>query len=499
MLRMRGIVKDFPGVRALDGVDFEVRPGKVHALVGENGAGKSTLTKIIGGAYTPDAGELEFEDHRGAWSGPGAAKAAGIHVIYQEFVLFPSLTVAENVFKGEERRGRFGLIDHRAHAEGAREILGRLGVSIDVHERVGNLSVADQQMVEISKALVHDVKLLILDEPTAVLSEHEVALLFRTVRSLRKAGVSIIYISHRLDEIFEVCDRVSVLKDGAHVATREIAGTTHDELVSLMVGRDLAQYFPPKAAAVDRTAPPALELRDVSAAGRVRGASLSVQPGEIVGLAGLIGAGRTELAQAAFGALPLSGGEVHVAGRRIQPPTPRAMIEAGVGFVTEDRKGQGLFMNLDVARNITGASLPEFTRRGLLDRREEQRAAEAEIEAFAIACRGPTGGVDKLSGGNQQKIILGRWSRACRTALILDEPTRGVDVGAKAEIYRIMRRLTEEGVGILMISSELPEVVGMADRVVVMREGELTGELTGSGIEEEGIMHLAAQTEREAA
>ena len=499
MLRLTGITKDFPGVRALDGVNFEVRPGEVHALVGENGAGKSTLTKIIGGAYSPDAGELAFGDHGSAWSGPAQAKAAGIHVIYQEFVLFPSLSVAENVFKGEERRGRFGLIDHRAQAAGAREILSRLGVSIDVHERVGNLSVADQQMVEISKALVHEVKLLILDEPTAVLSDKEVDLLFRTVRALREEGVSIIYISHRLDEIFEICDRVSVLKDGRHVATREIAVTTHDELVSLMVGRDLSQYFPPKATEVDHAAPPALELRDVTAAGRVRRASLSVQPGEIVGLAGLIGAGRTELAQAAFGALPLSGGEVLVAGHRIAPPMPRRMIEAGVGFVTEDRKGQGLFMNLDVARNLTGASLPEFTHGGLLNRREETRAAEVEIEAFAIACRGPSGGVDKLSGGNQQKIIFGRWTRACRTALILDEPTRGVDVGAKSEIYRIMRRLTEDGIGILMISSELPEVVGMADRVVVMREGEITGELTGTDITEEGIMHLAAQTEREAA
>lgn len=499
MLRMQGIIKEFPGARALDGVNFEVRPGEIHALVGENGAGKSTLTKIIGGAYLPDGGDLAFGDHTGTWSGPAEAKAAGIHVIYQEFVLFPSLTVAENIFKGEERRGRFGLIDHKAHAEGAREILARLGVAIDVHQRVGTLSVADQQMVEISKALVHDVKLLILDEPTAVLSDREVELLFRIVRALREAGVSVIYISHRLDEIFELCDRVSVLKDGVHVATKEIAQTDHDELVGLMVGRDLAQYFPPKAHALNQEVPAALELRNITVPGRVRRASIVVRPGEIVGLAGLIGAGRTELAQAAFGAVASDGGEIFVGGQHIAQPSPRTMIRAGVGFVTEDRKGQGLFMNLDVARNITGASLPEFTRRCLLDSRAETSAALTEIEAFAIACHGPGGGVEKLSGGNQQKIIFGRWTRACRTALILDEPTRGVDVGAKSEIYRIMRRLTTEGVGILMISSELSEVVGMADRVVVMREGEISGELKGDSITEEGIMHLAAQTDREAA
>ncbi|MBO6639127.1 MAG: sugar ABC transporter ATP-binding protein [Roseitalea sp.] len=499
MLALTGIEKSFPGVKALSNVDFEVRAGEVHALVGENGAGKSTLTKIIGGAYTPDGGTITYDGTARRWNDPAAAKAAGIHIIYQEFVLFPHLSVAENIFKGYEKKTAFGLIDHRATRRAAQEVIARLGVRIDVDERAGVLSVADQQMVEIAKALIHDVKLLILDEPTAVLSEPEVELLFDLVRTLRAEGVGVIYISHRLDEIFELCDRVTVLKDGQHVATRPIGETDHDELVSLMVGREIENYFPPNAEAVDMAVPPVLHLRNISVPDRVRNVTLSVQPGEILGLAGLIGAGRTELAHAAFGVLDHDGGEVFVHGQKVDPVSPGAMIKAGVGYVTEDRKGQGLFMNLDVARNVTGASLGEFVSGWMISGRQEIKAAKTEIDNFAIRCRGPLGDVDKLSGGNQQKIIFGRWTRACHAALVLDEPTRGVDVGAKAEIYKIMRNLANEGIGILMISSELQEVVGMSDRVAVMREGRLSGLLEGPDITEENIMHLAAQTDREAA
>lgn len=494
MLKLRGIEKSFPGVRALNAVDFDLRAGEVHALVGENGAGKSTLMKIIGGAYRMDAGTLEFAGKPIRWSGPAEAQRAGIHVIYQEFVLFPNLTVTENITKGHEKR-RFGLIDHAANQRVAQAVIDRLGVKIDVRETVANLSVADQQMVEIAKALVHDVRLLILDEPTAVLSEAEVDVLFRVVRDLRASGVGIIYISHRLDEIFTLCDRVTVLKDGQNVATHAVADTDHEGLVRLMVGRDLASYFPAKAVSVP-DAVPALEFRGMTVPGRVQNVSLAVQPGEILGLAGLIGAGRTELALAGFGMLRRSAGEVFVAGRRIAAGNPAAMIRAGVGFVTEDRKGQGLFMNLDVARNVTGATISAFAQGGLLSGRAETDAAQAEIERFGIACRGPFGAVDTLSGGNQQKIIFARWTRACHTALILDEPTRGVDVGAKAEIYRIMRDLANQGIGILMISSELQEIVGMADRVAVMRAGQLSGVLQANEITEENIMRLAAHSER---
>lgn len=498
MLSLSGIQKAFPGVRALAGVDFAVRAGEVHALVGENGAGKSTLIKIIGGAYQPDAGTISLGGHETRWSGPEAAQKAGIHVIYQEFVLFPNLSVAENIMVGNEKRGRFGLIDHKATADAAAAILDRLGVRLNVTVPAGSLSIADQQMVEIAKALVHDVRVLILDEPSAVLSMKEVELLFGVVRQLRAQGVAVIYVSHRLDEIFALCDRVTILKDGQKVATREISETDHDMLVRLMVGRDLAQYFPPKAAAPRQDGPPALALRGVSVPGRVRDVTVEVRPGEIVGLAGLIGAGRTELALGAFGVLPMTG-TVEVQGRVIARPDAQSLIAAGVGFVTEDRKGQGLFMNMDVARNVTGAALSAYLRGIFVSDSAEQRAAAEEIANFAISCRGPTGAVDSLSGGNQQKILFGRWTRACRTALILDEPTRGVDVGAKSEIYRIMRALADSGVGILMISSELQEVVGMSDRVVVMREGSVSGELNGDAITEEDIMKLAAQSGRKAA
>ncbi len=497
MLSLSGVQKSFPGVRALAGVDFEVRAGEVHALVGENGAGKSTLIKIIGGAYQPNGGTISVGGELVRWTGPEAAKKAGIHVIYQEFVLFPNLSIAENIMVGNEVRGRFGLIDHKATAIAAAKILDRLGVRLDVTATAGSLSVADQQMVEIAKALVHEVRVLILDEPSAVLSSKEVDLLFGVVRQLRAQGVAVIYVSHRLDEIFALCDRVTVLKDGQKVATREISETDHDMLVRLMVGRDLAQYFPPKAT-TRRDGPPALAFRSVSVPGRVRDVSLQVHPGEIVGLAGLIGAGRTELALGAFGLLPMTGA-VEVQGKSLPRTDAQSLIGAGVGFVTEDRKGQGLFMNLDVARNITGASLSSYLRGGFVDDSAEERAAQEEIANFAISCRGATGAVDSLSGGNQQKILFGRWTRACRTALILDEPTRGVDVGAKSEIYRIMRALAESGVGILMISSELQEVVGMSDRVVVMREGAVSGELAGDAITEEDIMKLAAQSGRKAA
>ncbi|MES2666228.1 MAG: sugar ABC transporter ATP-binding protein [Pseudomonadota bacterium] len=498
MLSLSAIQKSFPGVRALGGVDLDVRGGEVHALVGENGAGKSTMIKIIAGAYQPNAGTIRLAGEVVRWSGPEAAKRAGIHVIYQEFVLFPNLSVAENIMVGNEIRGRFGLIDHKATAAAAARILDRLGVRLDVAAPAGSLSIADQQMVEIAKALVHEVRVLILDEPSAVLSTKEVDLLFGVVRQLRAQGVAVIYVSHRLDEIFALCDRVTILKDGLKVATRAIADTDHDGLVRLMVGRDLAQYFPPKAANPPADGPAALAFRGVSVPGRVRDATLAVRPGEIVGLAGLIGAGRTELALAAFGILPMTG-TIEVKGQALRRADAQHLIRAGVGFVTEDRKGQGLFMNLDVARNVTGASLSSYLRGGFVSDKAEQIAAREEIAHFAVACRGPAGAVDSLSGGNQQKILFGRWTRACRTALILDEPTRGVDVGAKSEIYRIMRTLADSGVGILMISSELQEVVGMSDRVVVMREGAISGELTGERITEEDIMKLAAQSGRKAA
>jgi len=489
MLRLAGISKSFPGVRALAGVSLEIRPGEIHGLIGENGAGKSTLIKIIAGAYAPDEGEMTFADAPARWSSPREAKQHGVHVVYQEFALFPQLSVAENIFVGHERRNRFGMVDHGRTRREAGELLRKLGASLDVDAMVSSLSVADQQMVEIARAMVHNVKLLVLDEPTAVIAGREVALLFELLRRLRESGVSVLFISHRLDEVFAICDRVTVLKDGRLVGTRGIADVTRERLISMMVGRDLGDLFPPRAATARGEA--VLRTEALSVGERVRDISIEVRAGEIVALAGMVGAGRSDLALGLFGAMPISSGAIYLCGRRVPSMAPARAIRLGMGLVTEDRKSQGLAMQLDIAANISAPVLPEVTRRGLIDRRLESDIAAQQIERYRIACHGPATNVATMSGGNQQKVIIARWARICRSVLILDEPTRGIDVGAKAEIYRIMRDLAASGVAILMISSELTEVIGMADRVIVMREGRVTGELAGHEIAEESIMQLA--------
>ncbi|MEM7528582.1 MAG: sugar ABC transporter ATP-binding protein [Pseudomonadota bacterium] len=499
MIRLDGITKVFPGVKSLDTVSFEARAGEIHALLGENGAGKSTLIKTIAGAYIPEAGSIEFDGERRAWSSPKEAKDAGIHIIYQELMLFPEMTVAENIFIGEAPRNRLGLIDYRRMYARAAEALERLGHNLDPRALIKDLSVADQQMVEIAKALVGETKLLVLDEPTAVISGREAELLFDRVKRLRDQGVCIIYISHRLEEIFAIADRVTVLKDGQYVGTREIGDLNRDQLVAMMVGRELADIFPAtKGARTD--AAPALAVRNLQAPPKVKNVSFDLYPGEILGLAGLVGAGRSEVAHAIFGSMPRTDGAVTLGGEAFNTPTPRAAIDRGLGFLTEDRKGEGLMMLLDMAANVTAPVLPEFTNGLGLDRGHEVLAAEDEIKRFRIAIPGPKYGVKQLSGGNQQKILFGRWTRACRRVLILDEPTRGVDVGAKVEIYEIIRKLADEGVGILVISSELPEIVGLCSRVLVMREGLITGEVSGGDINEETIMqHATASVGADAA
>jgi ribose transport system ATP-binding protein len=490
MLRLKGISKSFPGVQALDHVSFEVQPGEIHGLLGENGAGKSTLIKIVAGAYAPDHGEMIFDSAPVRWSSPREAKQRGVHVVYQEFVLFPQLSIAENIFVGHERRNRLGLVDHARTWREAKALLERLGISRDPGDSVASLSVADQQMVEIARAMVQSVKLLVLDEPTAVIAGREVSLLFDRLRRLRASGVAIVFISHRLEEVFAICDRVTVLKDGERVGTCNIADVTRERLISMMVGRELGDLFPRKRAG-GPIRQPVLRTEALSIGGRVRDVSIELRAGEIVALAGMVGAGRSELALGLFGALPISNGAIHLNGRRFTSMSPAKAIGLGMGLVTEDRKSQGLAMFLDIAANVTGPALNEVTKRFLIDRRLETAIARREIERYRIACRGPQTPVATMSGGNQQKVIVSRWARICRTVLILDEPTRGVDVGAKAEIYRIMRALSDRGLAILMISSELTEVMGMADRVIVMREGRIAGELQGVEVTEESIMHLA--------
>jgi ABC-type sugar transport system ATPase subunit len=382
------------------------------------------------------------------------------------------------------------MVDHRRARKDASELMRRLGVSIDPRATVDSLSVADQQMVEIARAMTHNVRLLILDEPTAVIAGREVALLFDRLRRLRETGVSVLFISHRLDEIFALCDRTTVLKDGRLVGTHDTADVTRERLISMMVGRDLGDLFPQRSAAT-RTDQPVLRTETISVGDRVRDVSIELHASEIVALAGMVGAGRTDLALGLFGAVPISSGTLHIAGERFTSMSPARAIRLGMGLVTEDRKSQGLAMLLDIAANMTGPALGEVTRRGLVDREREISIAAREIERYRIACRGPATPVATMSGGNQQKVVIARWARLCRSVLILDEPTRGVDVGAKAEIYRIMRELADSGLAILMISSELTEIIGMADRVIVMREGRITGELPGRDATEESIMHLA--------
>src|ERR1700761_3855779 len=497
MLAVAGIHKSFPGVQALAGVDLDVRAGEIHALVGENGAGKSTLTKIIAGVQSAETGEIRLDGQVVHWQGPAQAKAAGIHVIYQEFVLFPHMSIAENVFLGRMPRNRLRMLDHRLAERRAAEILARLGVSLDVRQPVSGLTVADQQMVEIAKAMIDTPKVLILDEPTAVIAGREVQLLFDRLRKLRDDGVAIVYISHRLEEIFQLCDRLTVIKDGRWVATRSVGEVTRDELITLMVGRDLSHLFPPheQPRALHEVV---LAAKNIRLGTRVRGCSIELRSGTITGLAGMVGSGRSELAMAIFGGLPMEGGTVTLAGETFRTMTPERAITLGIGFVTEDRKGQGLAMLQSVGANISAAVLGSLRKGPFLDAERERQLAERDIASYQTACRGPATPVATMSGGNQQKVLTAPWARACRRVLILDEPTRGVDIGARTEIYRIMRSLATEGVAILMISSELPEVVGMSDRVYVMREGVITGLLESGSITEEAVMDLATH-DRQAA
>lgn len=490
MLSVSQVSKSFPGVKSLDGVSFSAEAGEVHALLGENGAGKSTLVKIIAGVYQPDEGRIELEGRKRVWSAPQEAQAAGIHLIHQELLLFSELSVSENILIGQQPRGRFGFIDKAAERRIAREQLEALGHPLDPDALLKDLSIADQQMVEIAKAMMAETKVLILDEPTAVLSGKEVEVLFRRMRSLKETGVAVIYISHRLEEIFEIADQVTVLKDGQLVGTEPSSSLTRETMISMMVGRTIADLYPPLQQ-VSESAREVLTLDRVSLGRNVRNVSFSLREGEILGLAGLVGAGRTELAHGLFGAQPLASGQVLLDGKAITPLTPSKAIGLGIGFLTEDRKGEGLFLDMTLAANVTAPSLHEISSAWGRDGGRERSIALEAMRQFSIAAHSPQAKVIGLSGGNQQKVLFGRWVRSCRKVLILDEPTRGVDVGAKSEIYRIIRGLADNGVAILMISSELPEVMGMCNRVIVMREGLVTGELTGTAIVEEEILHLA--------
>ena len=493
VIELSQIEKEYPGVKPLDRVDFAVQPGEIHALLGENGAGKSTLIRVMGGAVKPNAGTINYLGKPVSWQSPKEARAAGIHVIHQELALFPELSVAENILVDAQPRGPFGLISNRARHDRAAEILGELGVTISTHVKVDELPLADQQMVEIAKALVGKVRLLVLDEPTAVISGHEVDLLFANMRRLRNEGVGIVYVSHRLEEIFEIADRVTILKDGQVVDTCTVGEITREEMITKMVGRRLSQIFPARRTA-PADGPDILTVRNLQAGPRVRDVSLNVKAGEIVGVAGMVGSGRTEVAEAIFGTRSVDGGTIDFEGKPFAKKAPKDAISSGLGFLTENRKDEGLFLGLPISANIMAPDLRSVTRFGLIDQAKERALAKRQISDFSVATPSPDIKVGNLSGGNQQKVLFSRWSRIADRLLILDEPTRGVDIGAKVEIYRIVRQLADSGVAVLMISSELPEIVGLSDRVVVMAQGHVVGEVAGEALSEEAIMDLAVRS-----
>lgn len=489
LLVLRGIAKAFPGVQALAGVSLELWPGEVHALVGENGAGKSTLIKIAAGVYLPDAGEILFEGRPVRLHSPRDAAALGIAVIHQEPYLFPTLSVLENLFMGfQPRRRLLGLLDWPAMVRRAREVLQALGVALPLEVPAGELSAAQQQLLQIARALLQDARVLIMDEPTSSLSQKEVATLFEIVRRLRARGVGILYITHRLEEVFALADRVTVLRDGRLVGTFPVATVTPGTLIAHMVGRELTQLFPhtPRP-----PGPALLRVHGLGRRGLFEGISLEVRAGEIVGLAGLVGAGRSEVAQAIFGLLPPETGFVEVDGRRLAPRAPWEAMAAGIVYLPEDRHRQGIVAPMSVRANLTLAVLHRLARFGFVDRRAEDalvRSYQARLRIRAASLEQPIG---TLSGGNQQKVIVARGLAARPRVLILDEPTRGIDVGTKAEIHRLMDELAAQGMGILMISSELPEILGMSDRILVMRAGRLVGELSRAEATQERVMALA--------
>ncbi|MBO8141192.1 MAG: sugar ABC transporter ATP-binding protein [Firmicutes bacterium] len=491
-LRTRGLTKSFGGPPVVRDVDIDLRPAEVHAIVGENGAGKSTLLKLLAGVHQPDAGEVIVDGNAVAVTSPTVARSLGISLIFQEPTLFPDLTVAENIFMGRHPvTARLPMVRWRTMLSRAAALMESIGARIDPARPVGELSVAEQQLVEIATALSHRARFVLMDEPTASLTPREVDRLFAIIRDLKARGASVVFVNHRLEEVFAIADRITVMRDGAKVGTWAAGELSRDEVVKRMVGRELGRS--PERPHV-QPGEVALEVEDLTAPGRFRGVSLSVRRGEIVAMAGLVGAGRTEVARALFGIDSFERGTVKLNGQAVRFRSPREALRAGLAYLPEDRQHQGLIQALTVAQNMTLTILGELSRGGWLDRRREQELARRQVERLQVKTPSVNSAVQNLSGGNQQKVLVGKFLIARPKVLILDEPTRGVDVGAKAEIHRLIVDLAAQGMAVLVISSDLPEVLALADRVIVMRAGQVAGELSRDEATEESIMRLAVGT-----
>ncbi len=494
MIEMKGISKSFSGNVVLDNVQFDLADGEIHALMGENGAGKSTMMKILSGIYTKDAGEVKVDGQVVHFKSPKDAEKYGIIVIHQELNILPDLTVAQNLFLGKELTyGKTGILKTRQMEKEAAKLLSKLGLDVNPRTRTGDLSVGKQQIIEIAKAIASDAKYIVMDEPTAALTDREIETLFKTIRELKAKGISFVYISHRMEEIFAICDRITILRDGGFIGVRNIPETNFDEIVAMMVGRELGERFPERNCQIGDTK---LEVRNLTVNGVFKDISFSLKKGEVLAVAGLMGAGRTEVAQTIFGYRKASSGEIFIDGKKVTIKSPIDAMNHRIGFVTEDRKTQGLVLDFSIKENIALANLDKCSSSGVLNKEKETSIVKKYIEELKIRTSSPEQSAKSLSGGNQQKVVIAKWLGTEPEILILDEPTRGVDIGAKKEIYHIINQLAEAGVAILVISSELPEVIGIADRVIVMQEGKLTGEVNKEQMTQEIIMHYATGGEQ---
>jgi rhamnose transport system ATP-binding protein len=490
-LELKNITKRFSSVEVLHQVNFSLKSGEVHALLGENGAGKSTLVKIVTGVHQPDGGEIYVDGKQVHFSDALDARQAGIAAIYQELSLFPDLDVAENIFIGRQPTATGRRIDWRKLYNGAEELLASLGVHLDLKDKARNLSIAQQQMVEIARAFSINARILIMDEPTSSLTLNEVADLFRLVRRLREGGTAVIFISHRIEELFELTDRVTVLRDGTYIDTKPLSEVSRDDLIRMMVGRTISNLFPKQAGTPGETV---LKLENLSRPGSFEDISFGLRKGEIVGMAGLIGAGRTEVARAIFGVEPATSGTIRIRGRLETISSPEKAIQLGVAYVPEDRQIHGIIPPMNLVANISLPLLNDYASGGWLNNKVERRASLQAAQQMEVRANNILQKARELSGGNQQKVLLAKWLATKPSILILDEPTRGIDVGTKAAVHSLMNKLALEGMAILMISSELPEIIGMSDRILVMREGHLTASLSRKEASQEKILHFATQS-----